>query len=184
MKKSIIISIGLFLFLSVSLLGQEVSTSESLVVGQKAPEIAYPTIDGEDFSLSQLQGKVVLVNFWASWCAPCRKKSPELLEIYHKYKDTEFEDGESGFDIVCFSIDKNMEIWKRSVEKDQIADFVHVIDLKGMKAEVAKAYNVKRIPYGVLLDGNGTIIEINLSTKELNKKLKRLKRNSFLGFYY
>lgn len=182
MTKNLAISIILIFSLSVCLVGQKVSNLEGIEIGEKAPEITLPTVDGEDFILSQLEGKVVFVNFWASWCSPCRKKAPKLMEIYNKFRESEFDDGEKGFEIVYVSLDNNMEIWKRSIEKDNINKFINVSDIKGWRSEVAQTYNIKKIPSSLLLDGNGKILALNLNTRDLNKKLKRLKRTNFLGF--
>jgi thiol-disulfide isomerase/thioredoxin len=182
MKIRFYITIALFLFISAALFGQKKANLEGIEMGDKAPEIELPNVNGEDFKLSQLEGKLVLVNFWASWCAPCRKKSPEMIEIFEKYKDTDFEDGESGFEIVNVSLDKNQVAWENSIEKDGIGAFMNVGDMKGWKSATAKTYNIRKIPSSVLLDGKGKIIALNMSTQDLNKKLKRMKKGGWLWF--
>lgn len=149
---------------------------EGIEIGMMAPEIELPTVDGDDVKLSQLKGKVVLINFWAAWCAPCRKKAPELIEILNNYKDSDFDDGEKGFEIFSVSLGRNEMAWKNSIEKDGIADFINVGDMKGWKSSAAVTYNIKAIPSSILLDGEGKIIAINLSPKDLNKKLKRMQK--------
>jgi len=155
---------------------------EGIEVGMQAPQINLPTAEGENFDLNQLKGKLVFVNFWASWCAPCRKKSPYLVDIYKVYKDKEFDDGERGFEMVYVSLDKNEELWKRNIEKDGIGELINVGDMKGWRCAAAQTYSIKRIPSSVLLDGESRIIAMNLSTKELKKKLKNLKKKNFFGF--
>jgi len=153
---------------------------DGIEIGNMAPEIELPTVGGDNIKLSQLKGKIVLINFWAAWCAPCRRKAPELVEVTNNYKDSKFDDGETGFEIFSVSLDRNKIAWKNAIEKDGIGDFINVGDVKGWKSSAAITYNIKSIPSSILLDGEGKIIAINLSTKELNKKLKRMKVGGWL----
>jgi thiol-disulfide isomerase/thioredoxin len=182
MKTKTILILTFCFLLTTTLFGQKKANLEGIEIGDNAPEIELPTVDGEDFKLSQLKGKVVLINFWASWCAPCRKKSPELLEVFDIYKDTNFDDGETGFEILYVSLDKNEIAWKNSIKKDSVAEFINVGDMKGWKSIAAQSYNIKRIPSSVLVDGEGEIIAINLSPQDLKKKLKRMKQGGWFWF--
>lgn len=165
--------------ISSGLLAQKKVNLQGIETGMAAPEFELPKVDGETFNLSDLRGKVVLINFWASWCAPCRKKAPALLDIYEKYHQEEFDNGENGFEIVCVSLDKNEIAWKNSIKKDQIDVLLNVGDMKGWKSAAARAYSIKRIPTMVLLNGEGEIVALDLSTKDLTKKLKRMKKSSW-----
>lgn len=167
------------ILLSEGTFAQKKPNLYGIYVGDQAPEIEMPTVTGDDFNLSQLQGKLVLLNFWASWCAPCRKKAPDFLEIHAKYKDEAFDDGETGFEMVYVSLDKNQLAWESSIKKDQIEAFIHIGDMKGWKCEAAQTYNIKRLPTTVLINGDGKIIATDLSTQELKKKLKRMKKSSW-----
>ena len=182
MKRIFYIIIILFIILPNIIFAQKKANLEGIEIGMMAPEIELPTVDGDVIKLSQSNGKIVLVNFWASWCAPCRKKAPELLEVFNNYKDTDFEDGEKGFEIVSVSMDRNEIAWKNSIKKDGIGEFLNVGDMEGWKCSAAITYNIKSIPSSILLNGEGKIIAINLSPKDLNKKLKRMKKNSWLWF--
>lgn len=182
MKIKLGILISFFVFLTTGLLGQKKANLEGIEIGEMAPEIELPTVDGEAFTLSQLKGKLVYVNFWASWCAPCRKKSPELKEVFESYKNADFDDGEQGFEVVNVSLDKNEIAWKNSIEKDGVGDFVNVGDMKGWNSSTAQTYNIRKIPSSVLLDGEGKIIAKNLDPQSLKKKLKRLKKGGWFWF--
>jgi len=182
MKFEISIILALFFLAGNSLYSQKKANLEGIEPGELAPEIMLPNVDGEDFQLSQLKGKLVLVYFWASWCAPCRKKAPDMLDVFEKYKETDFEDGETGFEIVYVSLDKNEVAWKRSIEKDGIGAFIHIGDMKGWKGPTMKTYHIKRIPSNVLLDGEGKVLALNLSPQDLKKKLKRMKKGGWFWF--
>ena len=169
--------ITLFCFLAINLSAQKKANLEGIEIGELAPEIELPNVNGENIKLSHYRGKVVLINFGAAWCAPCRKKAPGLLEILNNYKDADF-DNEKGFEVFSVSLDRNEIAWKNSIEKDGTEAFINVGDMNGWKCTAAATYNIKSIPSNVLIDGEGKIIAINLQTKDLNKKLKRMKKGS------
>ncbi len=182
MKKTISFIIAFSCLLSISSFAQKKENLEGIKVGMKAPEIELPNMQGDLVKLSQFNGKLVLINFWAAWCAPCRKKAPALREILDKYNKVEFDDGEKGFEILSISLDKNEISWKNSVAKDSIVDFVNVGDMKAWKSPAAIDYSIKKIPTSILIDGDGKIIAINLKPKDLDKKLKKLKDGGWLWF--
>ncbi|MFN8257952.1 MAG: TlpA disulfide reductase family protein [Bacteroidales bacterium] len=140
-------------------------------IGEIAPEINLPSTDRSiSFSLSELRGKMVLVNFWASLVAPCRFENPNLVSAYQNFKDKSFQNG-NGFTIFSVSIDTDLESWKSGIQKDKLLWPYHVSDLQGYDSKVAAEYGVKVIPYNYLIDGNGKIIAINLRGTELSKML-------------
>src|SRR6056297_637729 len=99
-------------------------------LGLRAPDIALPGLDGEIMRLSSLRGKLVLVDFWAAWCNPCRRENPELVKLYNKYHDASFTKG-AGFEIYSVSLDRNEKAWKQAVEQDKLNWPYQVGDLKG-----------------------------------------------------
>ncbi len=138
-----------------------------LFVGGNAPELTYSGVNGESISLSSLKGKVVLLDFWASWCGPCRKENPFVVNLYNKYKNR-------GFDIYSFSLDNNKEKWIQAINQDQLIWKNHVSDLKGWQSAGAAKYMIKSIPQTFIIDRKGKIAEIGLRGAELEQKILEL----------
>ena len=139
-------------------------------IGQNAPDLVVESPTGEKISLKDLRGQLVLIDFWAAWCGPCRKDNPYLVDIYRKYRDREFVNG-SGFTIYSVSLDKNRESWMAAIEQDSLEWEYHVNDLKGRQSEAVSAYEVESIPFNVLIDGNGTILAVGLRRHYLDNRL-------------
>lgn len=140
--------------------------ASSFKKGSEAPEINLPDPSGKSIALSSLKGKVVLIDFWASWCGPCRKEMPNVVAAYKKYKS-------KGFEIYGVSLDKDMQAWVEAIKKDG-STWVHVSDLKFWDCVAAKAYNVQSIPFTVLLDKEGKVVAKDLRGAALEEKLKEL----------
>lgn len=135
-------------------------------IGQKAPDFELPSQNGERVRLSSFEGKYVLLDFWASWCAPCRIANKELIELYDQFKDKNFE-------IVAVSVDENKSAWLKAIEKDE-SKWIHLSDLKGWSTKTAKTYGVRAVPQSFLLDTNGIIIKKNMQIVDLASFLSTL----------
>lgn len=139
-------------------------------IGDIAPEIELPTPDGDTVLLSSLRGKVVLLDFWAGWCGPCRRENPVVVETFNQYKDKRFTIGK-GFTVYGVSLDKNEKSWTDAIEKDNLT-WTQVSDLKYWQSPYVRIYNVRGIPANFLLDENGVIIAKNLRGERLSKTLE------------
>lgn len=147
-------------------LATQMRAQASFVVGGEAPNFSQADPDGKDISLHDLRGKVVLVDFWASWCGPCRRENPNVKRVYDTYKD-------KGFEILGVSLDNTRDRWLQAIEQDGLP-WLHVSDLQGWKNEVAKLYSVSSIPHTILLDAEGRIIARGLRGEQLEAKLAEL----------
>lgn len=147
-------------------LTQRIEKARSFMVGGTAPDFTQNSPEGEPIKLSNFRGKVVLVDFWASWCGPCRKENPNVVRLYNKYK-------EKGFEILGVSLDRDKARWLQAIEKDKL-EWAQVSDLKGWKNEVARSYGVTSIPHTILLDAEGKILARNLRGQNLEQKLSEL----------
>jgi len=134
-------------------------------IGNKAPLFKLSNSSGIMTSLNELKGKFTLIDFWASWCGPCRLEHPNLLEIYTKYR-------RMGFEIISISMDKNKESWLKAIKEDKLI-WAQLSDLKAMESEVGKLYGVKVLPMNVLIDADGTIVARNLNSAQLKTALQQ-----------
>lgn len=157
-------SLGKSIYLG--LLDNYIATIQKTEIGQPAIDFSMETPDGKVLQLSSLYGKYLLVDFWASWCSPCRAENPNVVKVFNKYKD-------KSFDILGVSFDKDKAKWLKAVKDDNLS-WNHVSDLKGWGNAAGKEYGIRSIPSNILLDPKGVIIAKNLRGEDLEKKIKEL----------
>ncbi|CAG5077974.1 TlpA disulfide reductase family protein [Parvicella tangerina] len=146
---------------------QQASSQGALAIGKPAPELSFPTPEGKMLSLSSLKGKVVLLDFWASWCKPCRMENPNVVKLYNQYKD-------KGFTVYSVSLDNNKVKWTNAIQADGLSWPNHVSDLGGWNSAPAAIYGVNSIPQTYLIGEDGTIIAKDLRGEDLANKLKEI----------
>ncbi|HNA42394.1 MAG TPA: TlpA disulfide reductase family protein, partial [Saprospiraceae bacterium] len=135
-------------------------------IGLPAPDFTLETPDGKKVSLKDFKGKVVLIDFWASWCGPCRRENPNVVAMYNRYKD-------KGFEILGVSLDRSKEPWIKAIADDKLT-WPHVSDLKGWGSSAAALYGITSIPHTVLVDRDGRIVARQLRGEVLGKKLEEI----------
>lgn len=176
----------LILTLLISISSAAIVNAQMPAVGTLATDLKYNNPEGKEISLSSLKGNLVLLDFWASWCFPCRRNNPNLVALYNKFQGKKWVKGVKGFTVYSVSLDQNAESWKKAIQQDGLVWPNHVSDLKGWNAEGAVKYGIRSIPQTVLIDESGYVLAINpphqLVEQLVSKKLaenapsKRSKR--------
>jgi len=146
-------------------ISNQINIGKITAIGSVAPDFIQTNQKGTPVRLSDFKGKYLFVDFWASWCGPCRKENPNVVRAYQQFKDKNFE-------ILGVSLDNQRDAWLNAIQKDKLT-WPQVSDLKGWQNEVAVQYNIQSIPQNLLLDPNGVIIAKNLKGEKLSEALAK-----------
>lgn len=166
----------LMLFVAFLILGSGISFAQQKIgtgIGNKAPELIGKNPDGETMKLSDTQGKLVLLDFWAAWCGPCRRENPTVVNAYQKYKDKDFTGGK-GFTVFSVSLDRTKAAWEKAIKDDKLTWPYHISDLNFWNSKHAAIYGVRSIPSNFLIDENGIIVARQLRGPALEATLEKL----------
>ena len=175
--KKIIAGFALIIAATVPVLAQDYS-NQKIQIGQKAPDLQFPNPAGEVQKLSEIaKGRVVLLDFWAPWCGPCRRASPEVVALYKKYKDAKFNKAKNGFTVVSVSLDQNKEAWMGAIMTDSLMWPYHMSDLGAWKSKGAETYGVQYIPQAFLIGPDGKVLAkynfASLAAADIDKLVKK-----------
>ncbi len=138
--------------------------------GEDIPAFTATLKDGSTFELSSLKGQFVLLDFWGSWCGPCRRENPELVDLYNKFRNAEFKKA-SGFEVVSIGVETNADSWMNAIQKDRLIWPYHILQGDRFQSPIVKQFGVREIPTKYLLNEKGQIIAVNPGIKLVDKLL-------------
>lgn len=149
--------------------------NDKIKIGQKAPELAFASPEGKTLKLSEIsKGRVVLLDFWASWCGPCRRSSPSLVAVYEKYKAMKFKGAKNGFTIVSVSLDQNKEAWVKAIADDNYSWAYHMSDFGAWQSKAAEIYGIQFIPQAFLIGADGKIVGKYMLADQADADIQKL----------
>lgn len=160
----------ILVLLVVAFIGNYIYRMPKFGHGEIAPEFQHQLINGDDFRLSELQGHYVLLDFWGSWCGPCRRENPELVALYNKFHDAQFKDAKS-FEIVSIAVETSEARWKKAIQQDGLIWPYHIAEMQRFKSPIVSAYGVKEIPTKYFINPSGEIISTNASVNTIEEYL-------------
>jgi thiol-disulfide isomerase/thioredoxin len=159
-----------------SLLAHAQYENTTIKIGQQAPEIVATTPAGKEIKLSDVnKGRIVLVDFWASWCHPCRMANPQLVSLYNKYSAKKFKGAKNGFTVLSVSLDNNKDNWMKAIDADGLKWENHISDLGGWRSKIAATYGVQFIPQSMLVDATGHVIGVFTNMEAAAQALEALQ---------
>jgi thiol-disulfide isomerase/thioredoxin len=171
--KNLLVTTGLFVLIWLGFyLGKRYYLKPKNIIGDTATEIRGNLPNGDSFSLNELRGQYVMLDFWGSWCGPCRQTHPQLVELYNRFHDQRFNDAK-GFEIVSVSVESNRESWLSAIEADGLSWPYHLITMGDFDTPVVKSYHVKQIPTRFLINPEGVIISVDPTLDEIAKTLEK-----------
>lgn len=169
-----------------TVLSVQAQENTKIQLGEKAPELKFSDPSGKELSLEEIcKGRIVLLDFWASWCRPCRGANPRLVALYNEYKDKKFRDAKKGFTIVSVSLDQKKEAWIKAIEDDKLVWEYHMSDLGSWNSKAAEIYGVQFIPQAFLIGPDGKIVGKYMLAEQAKEDLAKYperKKKKFLFF--